>query len=119
MSRKAAIGIFTLVAVLVLGIVALTSYYYDLWPKPSLAVDDPAISEWLQDKDVIIHRRGFKSTLDNSTMYIQQGERDGEDCGWSTRLSVQGSNSGARVARNLATNYRTCEVLIMEGSLHR
>ena len=45
MSRKAAIGIVTLLAVLLMGFVAFTSYYYGVWPKPTLTVDDPSISE--------------------------------------------------------------------------
>ena len=58
-----------------MGFVAFQSYYFGVWPKPSLTVDDPSISEWLQDSDVIIHRRGFKRPIDNSTMYIQKGQR--------------------------------------------
>ena len=117
MARKAAIGTFALLTILLMGFVAFTSYYYGVWPKPSLTVDDPVIGEWLQDEDVVIHPMGFPRTLNNSEMYIQKGQREGAYCGWSTRLSVQGSDSGARAARNLATNYRTCEVLIMEGNL--
>ena len=75
MSRETAIGVFAMLTALVLGIVAFQSYCFDVWPKPSLTTDDPAISEWLQDENVIIHRRGFKRPLDNSTMYIQQGQR--------------------------------------------
>ena len=96
-----------------------TSYYYGVWPKPTLTVDDPSISEWLQDEDVVIHLTGFRRTLEGSEMYIQQNQRDGEDRGWSTRLSVQGGDSKVPAARNLATDYRTCEVLIMEGNLRR
>ena len=57
MALKASIGIFAVVAVLLIGFLVFTSYYFGVWPKPSLTVDDPAISEWLQDKDVIVHRR--------------------------------------------------------------
>ena len=119
MSRKAAIGIFTLLAVLLMGFVAFQSYYFGVWPKPSLTVDDPSISEWLQDSDVIIHRRGFKRPLDNSTMYIQKGQRIDGGCRWHTRLSLQGGEPGPPVARALATNHGTCERLMMEGVLPR
>ena len=89
MSRETAIGVFAMLTVLVLGIVAFQSYCFDVWPKPSLTTDDPAISEWLQDENVIIHRRGFKRPLDNSTMYIQQGQRIEGGCRWHTRLYSQ------------------------------
>ena len=119
MALKATIGTFAVVAVLLIGFLAFTSYYFGVWPKPSLTVDDPAISEWLQDKDVIVHRRGFKCPLGNSTMYIQKGERVEGVCRWHTRLSLQGGETGARVALALATNYGTCERLMEEGILHR
>ena len=85
----------------------------------SLTVDDPAISEWLQDENVIIHRRGFKRTLDNPTLYIQQGQRIDGVGRWHSRLSLQGGEPGPRVARVLATNRGTCERLMIEGVLPR
>ena len=115
MSRKAAIGIFTVVAVLALGFMASWAYYYGVWPKPTLTVDDPAINQWLQDDDVAVHRQGFQRSLANARMYLDQGQRVDGGCRWHTSLSLQGGEPGPRVARTLASNRLTCERLVVEG----
>ena len=78
-------------------------------------VDDPAISEWLQNGDVVIHPRGFNRDPLSPHLYLDPGETVDEGCQWHTRLSLQGGDPGPRVARTLATNYGTCERLVIEG----
>ena len=54
--------------------VLFIAYYLMLWPfQPSLEVEDPVISEWLQQDGVVIYRRGEE--LVNSRIYINKGER--------------------------------------------
>lgn len=117
MSRRASIGIFTALAVLLLAFTGFCTYYYGLWPKPPITVDDPTINEWLQDDDVIIHRQVFERNPANPRMYLDQGQRVDVGCRWHTRLTVQGGEPGPRVARTLASNRRTCERLVVEGVL--
>ncbi len=115
MPRRASIGILSLLAVLLMGCVAFSLYYFGVWPKPSLTVDDPAISEWLQNGDVVIHPRGFNRDPLGPHLYLDPGESVGEGCQWHTHLSLQGGDPGPRIARTLATNYGTCERLVIEG----
>ena len=110
--RGVSIIIFALSAVMLVGFVAFASYYFGVWPKPSLTVDDPAISEWLRGEDVVVHRKGFKPNLASPQMFLDEGQRVDGGCQWHTRLSLQGSDPGPRVARTLATNYGTYDRLV-------
>ena len=100
-------------AVLV-GFVIFIAYYFMLWPfQPTLTVDDPIISEWLEQDGVVIYRRGEE--LINNYMYIIKGERIGDGCSW--HMSSTGSDMGVVVGRVVATNHHTCESLVKEGML--
>ena len=101
----------------VLGLVVLWAYYFGLWPEPNLVVDDPAIEAWLERDSVMVHRRGLKSDLRDTRMYIQQGQMIDGSCRWTTRLSMPpGQKTGVRVARTLAIDRTTCEKLVLEGT---
>ncbi len=92
--------------------VLFVSYYLMLWPfQPRLEVDDPVISEWLQQDGVVIYRTGEK--LADSRMYITDGERIEGGCSW--QVSVSGSDDYVIISRELATNHITCETLVEEG----
>ena len=96
------------------ALVLFIAYYLMLWPfQPSLEVDDPVISKWLQQDKVVIYRRGEKLT--DSRLYIVQGERIEGGCRW--RVSSKGSDDRIMVSREVATNHVTCETLIEEGAL--
>ena len=99
---------------LLIASVLLFAYYFMLWPfQPTLEVDDPVISEWLEQDGIIIYRRGEE--LVNSRMYIIKGERIEGGCTW--HVSSVGSDDGIVVSREVATNHTTCESLIEEGTL--
>ena len=94
--------------------VLFIAYYLMLWPfQPRLEVDDPVISEWLRQEDVVIYRQGEKLT--DSRMYILRGKIIEDGCSWS--VSSWGSDAGIIVTRGVATNHVTCETLIEEGTL--
>ncbi len=96
------------------ALVLFIAYYLMLWPfQPSLEVDDPVISKWLQQDKVVIYRRGEKLT--DSRLYIVQGERIEGGCSWHVRS--EGSDDRIIVSREVATNHVTCETLIEEGTL--
>ena len=117
MSRNVwlAVGLVSALGLLIAGIVAFTSYYFGgPWPDPNLGVEDPLIAEWLQSDQVVIHRRLFKTPLDNEVMYLQQGELADGVCHWSS--AVVGVHGETRVLRVLATNHGTCERLVSQGT---
>ena len=96
------------------ALVLFIAYYLMLWPfQPTLEVDDPVISEWLQQDEVVIYRRGEE--LIDSRMYINKGEQIEGGCRWHSRL--MGSDDSIVVSRQVATNHNTCESLIEEGTL--
>ena len=100
--------------VLPVAFVLFIAYYLMLWPfQPTLEVDDPVISEWLQQDEVVIYRRGEKLT--DSRLYLVQGERIEGGCSW--HVSSEGSDDGIIVNREVATNHVTCETLREEGTL--
>lgn len=110
---KAAIITVSVLAPLI-ALVLFIAYYLMLWPfQPTLEVDDPVISEWLQQDEVVIYRRGEKLT--DSRLYLVQGERIEGGCSW--HVSSQGSDDGIIVNRGVATNHVTCETLREEGTL--
>ena len=111
-----AIGGVALFLVIVFG--AFLAYYFGAYSAPDLEVDDPAIEEWLSSEDVVIHRRGFERPLDNTTMYIQDGRRVDGACRFTVRIHGRPGETRV-VARPLATNHRTCEQLILEGTRPR
>ena len=117
MWRTAAIALLIVFTVLSVGFTAFVAYYFGIWPEPSLTVDDPAISAWLENPDVTIHRQGFKRQPDEPKMYLDQGRRVGKGCTFHTSLSLEGGETRKRVARTLATNSTTCERLVIEGFL--
>lgn len=92
------------------------AYYLMLWPfQPSLEVDDPVISKWLQQDGVVIYRRGEE--LENSHIYTNKGERTlAGGCRWHSHLSSSASDYRIVISRQLATNHATCESLIEEGN---
>ena len=110
-----AVGGVALFLITVVGIGAFCAYYFGAWPAPDLEVDDPAIEEWLSSEDVIIHRRGFEKHLDNTTMYILDGQRIDGMCRFTVRIHGRPGETRV-VARPLATNHRICEQLILEGT---
>lgn len=93
--------------------ILFVAYYFMLWPfQPTLEVDDPVISEWLQQDGVVIYRAGEELT--DSRLYIVIGERIEGGCKW--RVSPSGSDDRV-ISREAATNHNTCEVLMEEGRL--
>ena len=83
-----------------------------MWPfQPSLEVDDPVISQWLQQDGIVIYRRG-KELADSHT-HIIKGEVIEGGCIW--HVSSSASEDGIVTTRTLATNYTTCESLMEEG----
>lgn len=100
-------------SVLVAAVVIFVAYYFMLGPfQPRLDVDDPVISKWLHQDGIVIHRRGEE--LSDSRMYIVRGERINGGCSW--HISSTGSDENSVISREVATNHRTCESLIEEGS---
>ena len=103
-------------SVLVAALVTFVAYYFMFGPfQPRLDVDDPEISSWLHQDGVVVHRRGEE--LSNSRMYIVEGERSNGGCSWHVRST--GSDQRFIISREVATNHRTCEILMEEGSLAR
>ena len=109
-----AIYVIALLLITVIGIGAVRAYGFGVWPAPELEVDDPVIQEWLSSEDVAIRRGGMDKRLEDTTMYIQEGRRIDGTCRFEVRL--YGPAGEIRVAQALATNHRTCEQLIFEGT---
>lgn len=90
------------------------AYYLMLWPfQPTLEVDDPVISDWLQQDGVVTYRTGEE--LADSRMYIIRGELI--EGGRSWRVDISRSDDYVVISREQATNHNTCEILIEEGVL--
>ena len=99
-------------SILLVAFALFVAYYFMLWPfKPTLEVDDPVISEWLEQDGVVIYRQGEE--LVDSRVYIVKGKRIEDGCSW--HMSLKGSDDGNAVGRTLATNHITCDSLIEEG----
>ena len=120
MRRPIAISVIAVCLIIVCGSGAFYAFYYGayfgVWPAPSLEVDDPIIQAWLSSEDVVVHRQGIKKRLEDTTLYIQEGQRIDGGCRHHTILHLSGAETGARVALTLATNYSACERLVMEGT---
>ena len=113
-----AIGGVALFLITVFGVGAFCAYYFGAWPAPDLKVDDPVIQEWLSSEDVVIHRGGMDKRLEDTTMYILDGRRVDGACRFTVRVYARPGETRV-VARALATNHRTCEQLILEGTRPR
>lgn len=117
MSRARTAIFMALSAAAFLGLALFVAYYVGFWPSPNIEVDDPAIKEWLQGDDVIVHRRGREPGLEKPVTRLEQGGRVDGACRWDNRISMAPGERGKRVLRVLATNRTTCERLALEGFL--